>query len=221
MAKELPFFKFEPSLWENGNIQICSFEAQGVFVNVCSMYWQRLGDLPYKLAVQKACKGNATALDSLCDDGIIKLIDGMICIDFLNEQLAEFGNTSKVNSENARSGWEKRRKDATAKRPQSDRNAIREEKRREDERIEDKKDTVDFSLFWNKYEKKVGLKDCKKKWDKLPKETQEKILAHLDIYIPATPDPTYRKNPETYLNNESWNDEVIPVKEKTLLPRFL
>ncbi len=99
MAKELPYFKFEPSQWENGTIQMCSFEAQGVFISLCSMYWQRLGELPYKLAVGKICKGNATALDSLIEDEIIKVIDGDICIDFLNEQLSEFESTSKVNSE--------------------------------------------------------------------------------------------------------------------------
>lgn len=134
MAKELPYFKFEPGGWDNGKIQMCSFEAQGVFINVCSMYWQRLGDLPYKLAIQKICKGNAVALQSLCDEGILKVIDGMICIDFLNEQLLEFENTSKTNSKNAREGWEKRRNNATALRPESDPNAIRGEKIRGDER---------------------------------------------------------------------------------------
>lgn len=127
MAKELPYFKFEPGQWDSGKIQLCSHEQQGVFINVCSMYWQRLGDLPYKLALQKICGGNATALQSLCDEHILKVIDGMICIDFLNEQLAEFEDVSKTNSENARSGWEKRRKNATALRPQSDPNAIRGE----------------------------------------------------------------------------------------------
>ncbi len=136
MAKELPYFKFEPNQWENGNIQLCSFEAQGVFINVCSVYWQRLGDLPYKLAVQKICSGNATPLDSLIDEKILKVIDGLICIDFLNEQLSEFENTSHKNSENARSGWEKRRLNATALPTESDRNAIRGEERREKERKE-------------------------------------------------------------------------------------
>lgn len=138
MAKELPFFKFEPAQWENGSIQICSFEVQGVFISVCSMYWQRLGDLPYKLAVQKICKGNATALDSLIGEDVIKLIDGHLCIDFLNEQLSEFENVSKTNSENARSGWEKRRNNAVASHSQSNPNAIREEKKREDETREEK-----------------------------------------------------------------------------------
>ena len=103
-------------------------------MNICAIYWQRLGNLPYKLALQKVCGGNASALQSLCDHDVIKLIDDHLCIDFLNEQLAEFENTSKVNSENARSGWEKRRNKATVKRPHSDPNAIRGEERREDER---------------------------------------------------------------------------------------
>jgi len=132
MAKELPFFKFEPATWDTGSIQMCSREERSVFIDLCSMYWQRLGDLPYKLAVQKICGGNATALDSLYEAGIIKIIDGFICIDFLNEQLSEFETVSKTNSENARLGWEKRRKDATAMRPHSERTAIRGEKRRED-----------------------------------------------------------------------------------------
>lgn len=138
MAKELPYFKFEPGQWENGNIQICTFEEQGVFINVCSMYWQRLGELPYKLALQKICKGNATALDSLINDNIIKVEDGMICIDFLNEQLNDFENVRETNSRNAREGWKKRKNDATALPPQSDPNAIREEEKREEKKKEDK-----------------------------------------------------------------------------------
>lgn len=144
MAKELPFFKFEPSQWENGNIQLCSYEQQGIFINLCSVYWQRLGDLPYKLALQKICNGNATALDSLSEEGIIKVIDGMICIDFLNEQLLEFENLSDQNSKNARSGWEKRRNNATVMRPHSERNAIREEEIRED-KIKEKNTAGDKS----------------------------------------------------------------------------
>jgi len=139
MAKELPYFKFEPNQWENGNIQVSTFEAQGIFINVCSMYWQRLGDLPYKLAVQKICKGNATAFDSLIDDEIIQVIDGMICIDFLNEQLEEFENTSNTNSKNAREGWLKRRNKATPMPSHSDPNAIREDKIREKKKRKEKK----------------------------------------------------------------------------------
>ena len=102
MAKELPYFKFEPNQWENGNIQMLSREDKGLFIDLCCMYWSRLGDVPLKLAIQKLCAGNATALNSLCDEKIIEILDGNIFIKFLSEQLNEFEDTSKQNSKNAR-----------------------------------------------------------------------------------------------------------------------
>ena len=151
MASELPFFKFEPNQWDNGNIQICTREDKGLFMDLCSMYWSRLGDLPLKLAVQKLCAGNASAFNSLIEENIFAVIDGFICIGFLNEQLAGFKNTSKQNSQNAKDGWDKRRKnkassvsDATASKPHSEVDAIREEERREDKIRKDKikEDTI-------------------------------------------------------------------------------
>jgi len=144
MAKELPYFKFEPNQWENGNIQMLSREDKGLFIDLCSMYWSRLGDVPLKLAIQKLCAGNATALNSLCDEKIIEVIEGNVFINFLSEQLNEFDDISKQNSKNAKEGWEKRRKqkeeserNATALNPQCENDAIREEKRREEEKKED------------------------------------------------------------------------------------
>jgi len=211
MAKELPYFKFEPNQWENGNIQICSHEEKGVYHDLCSMYWSRLGDVSYKLAVQKICGGNATALDSLYEENIIDIQDGAICIHFLNEQLLEFENTSTQNSENARKGWEKRRKEkpkATALNPQSDRNAIREEKIREKEIIENKKKEL-FERFWNLYDKKTNRDKCLKKFLTLKSEEMEQIFRQLPEYVKATPDKKFRKDPSTYLNNKSFNDEII------------
>ena len=78
MAKELPYFKFEPNQWENGNIQMLSREDKGLFIDLCSMYWSRLGDLPLKLAIQKLCAGNATALKSLCEEKIIEVLNDNI-----------------------------------------------------------------------------------------------------------------------------------------------
>jgi len=139
MAKELPYFKFEPNQWENGNIQMLSREDKGLFIDLCSMYWSRLGDVPLKLATQKLCAGNATALNSLCDEKIIEILDGNIFIKFLSEQLNEFEDTSKQNSKNAKDGWEKRRKqkeeserNASALNSQCESDAIREDKSKED-----------------------------------------------------------------------------------------
>jgi len=66
-----------------------------------------------------------------------------------------------------------------------------------------------FQDFWNLYDKKTDLPKCLKKWEKIKQAAREKIMAHLALYVRATPDRQYRKNPLTYLNNESWNDEII------------
>lgn len=172
MAKELPYFKFEPGQWENGTIQICSREAKGLFIDLCSMYWQRLGDLPYKLAVQKLCGGDASALDSIIDEQVIAVSDGMICIDFLNEQLQEFEKISKSNSENALIGWQKRKNNANGMRAHSERNAIREEEKREDKiKVDEikKAPPIGYDIpfkdgclkMWNEWE--VYRKELKKK----------------------------------------------------------
>jgi hypothetical protein len=123
-----------------------SREDKGLFIDLCSMYWSRLGDVPLKLAIQKLCAGNATALNSLCDEKIIEVIDGNIFINFLSEQLNEFDDISKQNSKNAKEGWEKRRKqkeeserNATALIPQCENDAIREEEIREEEKKEEEK----------------------------------------------------------------------------------
>lgn len=144
MAKELPYFKFEPNAWDNGNIQMLSREDKGLFIDICSMYWSRLGDLPTKLVVQKLCAGNASALNPLYEEHIIEEINDKIFINFLTIQLNEFENISKQNSENAKEGWRKRHeqrvsseRNATAEIPQSDRNAIREDKSREEESREE------------------------------------------------------------------------------------
>ncbi len=73
---------------------------------------------------------------------------------------------------------------------------------------------IDFSIFWDLYGKKVDSKKCKAKWDKLSNDVREKILAHVPKYVLSTPDSQYRKNPQTYLNNECWNDEVQETKSQ-------
>ena len=67
-----------------------------------------------------------------------------------------------------------------------------------------------FDNFWNAYDKKVGLKEkVEKKWNKLSLEDQKAILEYIPKYKIAQPNKTYRKNPETFLNNRSWEDELI------------
>lgn len=66
-----------------------------------------------------------------------------------------------------------------------------------------------FEDWWEAYGKKVNVGKCKKKWEQIPHPAREKIMAHTGEYVKATPELQYRKHPLTYLNNESWNDEII------------
>ncbi len=66
-----------------------------------------------------------------------------------------------------------------------------------------------FDDFWNLYDKKVGKPNAEKRWKKINQGAREKIMQHLELYVRSTPDTKYRKNPDTYLNQESWNDEII------------
>jgi hypothetical protein len=69
---------------------------------------------------------------------------------------------------------------------------------------------IDFEWFWNEYDKKVGDKQkLKKKWNKLTDEERQNAMNYLDLYKQSVPDKQFRKNPETFLNNKSWNDEII------------
>jgi hypothetical protein len=69
---------------------------------------------------------------------------------------------------------------------------------------------IDFDWFWNDYDKKVGDKQkLKKKWIKLTDEERQNAMNYIDLYKQSVPDKQFRKNPETFLNNKSWNDEII------------
>ena len=150
MAKELPYFKFETSEWDNGTIQMCSRETKGLFIDLCSMYWARLGDIKTKLALQKLCNGNANALQELIEEDIIQILDEKIVIYFLDEQLKEFNAVSDKRKKAANKRWEQptenKAVNANALQVQNKSNAIREEKRKE-EKIIDIDSSKLLSLF--------------------------------------------------------------------------
>lgn len=66
-----------------------------------------------------------------------------------------------------------------------------------------------FEDFWEKYQKKVDRHKCEKKWGKVAQPDREKIMEHLERYIRSTPDVKFRRDPATYLNNRSWENEII------------
>lgn len=73
----------------------------------------------------------------------------------------------------------------------------------------------DFDDFWDLYDKKVGKKSkLEKKWSKLSQSTKEKIMEYIPNYVISQPRKQYRMNPETFLNNDGWENEIIMLQEK-------
>lgn len=68
--------------------------------------------------------------------------------------------------------------------------------------------TLSFENIWSLYGKKGNKKTSERKWGKLSITAKEKALAYIPAYVEATPDKQYRKNFETFLNQECWNDEL-------------
>jgi hypothetical protein len=88
----------------------------------------------------------------------------------------------------------------------------REEEKREEKKKEDTKEVINiaFSVFWDLYDKKVGEKSkLEKKWEQLSNLERELAIKHIPKYKLSQPDKKFRKDPQTYLNNKSFNDEVI------------
>ncbi len=76
-----------------------------------------------------------------------------------------------------------------------------------------------FELFWNLYNKKSSnRKMCMRKWSKLNETKRGLIMNHLVSYIKSTPDKEFRKNAETYLNQEHWLNEILQVEKKGRFP---
>ena len=67
-----------------------------------------------------------------------------------------------------------------------------------------------FGEFWDLYDKKRGDKGkIERKWMKLSEREREAIMKYIPLYKEAQPDKKFRKDPDTFLNNKSWNDELI------------
>ena len=199
--KEIPYFKFYTGEYLTGEITVCDMETQGVFINLCCYYWNKQGSICLPIA-KKRFKQNENELNNLIEMEIIKIDDDEnIFIDFLDEQLNE---RNALHVKRVMAG----RKGGVAKAKQKGSKAVAklsniEEKRKEEKRKE-------FEKFWKLYGKSVGNKEkLLKKFSALSDKDISAIMEYIPRYKDAQPDKKFRKNPESFLNNKSWNDEII------------
>ena len=67
-----------------------------------------------------------------------------------------------------------------------------------------------FEDFYEAYGKKVDGKKAKARYKKVSEKDRAKIKETLPAYVASTPDKQFRKSPAAYLNQEAWNNEIIP-----------
>lgn len=147
MAKELPYFQFEPAEYLTGDISFCSLSAQGLFTILCSYYWQRSCKITKEQFLRRI--NNPKEFQELVDENVIQLQDSSIKIKFLDEQFDKVTKQSKTNSANGSKGGRPRKKKPkeTEIKPKLNQNesetkGIREDKIREEEIKEDEVDEI-------------------------------------------------------------------------------
>lgn len=77
-----------------------------------------------------------------------------------------------------------------------------------------------FENVWEQYGKKGNKKTSNAKWNRLSNTNKALALKHIPEYVKATPDKQYRKNFETYLNQEVWNDTIMPNDLNAIIGKF-
>lgn len=184
-----------------------TMKERGQFITLLCLQHQK-GHLSKKL-MQLQCHGIPTA-DVLAK--FRKDENGLYYNERVEEERKKRAAHSLKQSQNAYARWNKDK--SSTKKTLSNGNAMAMplENENENENVNDIVIEIlpSFSDFWNLYDKKVGSKGkIEKKWNALSQKTKEQIIDYLPSYLEATPDKAYRKNPETFLNNQSWEDEII------------
>lgn len=150
--------------------------------------------LPYDLDVIKS------GLEELINEDVLQIEDDKL----IQKRMVKDFSISNKRAEAGKKGGEKTQ---SAK-------AKDEAKHQANSENENENINIDFSVFWDLYDKKLGAKEkCKKKWNKLSNEIRQKIIDTLPAFKMSIKDKQFQPYPESYLNQERWNDEIKITEE--------
>lgn len=174
MAKELPYFQFEPAEYFAKDISFCSMQAQGLFINICAYYWQRECELSKSKLLKRL--NHESEFDELVAEDVIKLKGDKIIISFLDSQYEKATKKSSTNSSNGSKGGRPRKEKAkinpikTETKPnekpnESESKGIREEKKKEEEKKEDIPSLAEFLEYAKEKKSNVDIESVKLKYE--------------------------------------------------------
>lgn len=218
----------------NSKLKLCSPGAHGLMVSImCLMHksetygiillkqkYKQTDKQILNFAAQVAKQTSFDLLD--VQSYLTELLDEkVLCLD--GDQLVCFrmvkdAKTSLERSKSGKKGGDQTQKFAQAKHKANDQaNTGIEIETVNGSVIEINIDKWPFENFWDAYAKKQDRTKCERKWANLKDEEREEIMKHVPRYVASTPDIQFRKHPATYLNNRSWENEIIHSNGKSTL----
>ncbi|MES2829649.1 MAG: hypothetical protein V4687_15920 [Bacteroidota bacterium] len=193
MARVLPYFKFTPGEWMTGDIVFESFEVQGLFINVCALYWQREGSLTITDINNRYKKPKA--LQSLLNRfiSVDEKDPNIVHISFLDEQFTERFEKSQTNKKNGALGGRpklpKNEDFVTETKPnalfeeakKSNKEEEKEQKEEQDKERLHKKGIAEFLLFESAKETDPLFYDFVDSYKKILLETFPKDFMNIQV----------------------------------------
>lgn len=189
------------------------WEGYGIYWGLVESLYQNDGymqthfdRIAYEMRIEKSM-----LISIISDFGLFKTHDDLFYSKSVLHRLKLRKGKSMAAKKAAEIRWGKgKQKDANALQTHNDSNAIKESKGKE---RKGKNINIEFDIFWDSYDKKVGdKKSCITKWQKLKDEERETIIKILPEFKTQFSDKQFQPFPATFLNQERWNDEIISEK---------
>ena len=206
MAKELPYFKFFCSEWNDGDITLEEMQVQGVFINVCSYYWSNECYTSID-KLKKRFKHNSEEIEYLFKSNLLHNENGFLAIHFLDEQQEERKQTAKRNSEAGKKSAERRKlakSNEKATPVEIPLNAKSTNKRREEEKREEKIREDVYRAFAHL---SITVSDFNKLREHWSKGQIDGVLDNVENYAKN------KNYVNLYLTSRSWLRNNFPIKQ--------
>jgi len=115
MAKELPYFRFTPQEWQNGDISLERFELRGIFIDICSYYWVKDCSITTAM-LHKRYSNDNNLVQELVNLGIIQFAENeeYVKISFLDEQFDMLSEQRKRRQKAGSKGGKRKSSNAKA-----------------------------------------------------------------------------------------------------------
>ena len=214
-------------------LNMCSWQTQGIYIKIlCILHKQKkYGSILYKLnskqtesiikdfalilVKQIPCQMNdmENALSELIDNEVLMIENN----ELYQKRMLKDGETSIARSIAGKKGggnpnlYKQTPKQKYKQIPEDE---DEDEYESDNENVNENVNIIKFEKFWEEYDKKVSKLKTEPLWNKLSNKDRELIIDYIPEYKLSQPDKSYRKNPDVFIRNRAWEDEII-IKQQT------